>query len=126
MSETINLDTTAKLTQFCIKSLESSKALNIQDIDLNGNSSLTDVMLIASGTSSRHVSAIAERLEEHLHQVGFKNITLSGTNLGQWVIADCGFVMVHIMQEEVRERYQLENLYKVIATGADPIEYLEL
>ncbi len=119
MDKNISLADTTGLTAFCRMSLESSKALDIAAIDLNGNSSITDVMMVASGTSSRHVCAIAERLEEHLNRAGLDDITLSGINEGRWVIADLGDVMVHVLLEEERARYHLEDLYKVMAAGAE-------
>lgn len=104
---------------FCIKSLESSKALDIVSIDVSENSSVTDRMIICTGTSRIHVSAIAARLEEHLYKYGFKNVTISGYNEGVWVLSDLGDVMVHVLQQEARDRYQLETLYRCMASKED-------
>ena len=113
----LDLSTSTLFATFCEKSLESSKAAEISRIDVSAHSSLTDVMLIATGTSSRHVSAICERLEEHLHKAGVRDVTLSGSEAGGWVIADVGNVMVHVLRPEERERYQLDTLYRCMAAG---------
>ena len=67
-------------------------------------------MLICTGTSNRHVSAIAQRLVDTLYKDRLKQIRVSGETLGEWVIVDTGTLMVHIMQQEVRERYELDDL----------------
>ncbi|MGN0915652.1 MAG: ribosome silencing factor [Succinivibrio sp.] len=107
----------AALIDKCIKTLEDSKAHDLSMIDVSKHSSIADTMVICTGTSNRHVSAIAHRLEENLCKEGVKNLTVSGENLGEWVIVDTGSVMVHIMQQEVRERYELDDLYRCIAAG---------
>ena len=84
---------------------------------VTGQSSIADVMLICTGTSNRHVVAIAQRLSDELYKIGLKNIRMSGEQNGEWVIVDTGSVMVHIMQQEVRERYELDDLYRCMAAG---------
>ena len=114
---TNEFSTTEQLQEAAIKSLESSKAVNIVAIDVKANSSITDTMLICSGTSNRHVCAIADRLVEYLAKHGIHGVQVDGTSEGKWVLADIGNVIVHIMQEEARNRYQLENLYRCMAAG---------
>ena len=101
------------------KTLDDAKAHDLINIDLNHQSSIADNMLICTGTSNRHVSAIAQRLVDNLYNDGLKQIRVSGEQLGEWVIVDTGTVMVHIMQQEVRERYELDDLYKCMAAGTD-------
>lgn len=101
------------------KTLDDAKAHDLINIDLNHQSSIADNMLICTGTSNRHVSAIAQRLVDNLYKDGLKQIRVSGERLGEWVIVDTGTVMVHIMQQEVRERYELDDLYKCMAAGTD-------
>lgn len=79
-------------------------------------------MMIATGTSNRHVSAIAERLVDYLAKHEIHGVQISGEQEGKWVIVDVGTVMVHVMQESERQRYQLETLYKCIAAGLDESE----
>ena len=101
------------------KTLDDAKAHDLINIDLNHQSSIADNMLICTVTSNRHVSAIAQRLVDNLYKDGLKQIRVSGEQLGEWVIVDTGTVMVHIMQQEVRERYELDDLYKCMAAGTD-------
>ncbi len=112
-------DDSKLLISFCMDSLENLKAHNLVNIDVKKNSSITDYMLICTGTSNRHVCAIADRLVENLSEKGIKGVTVSGENTGEWVVVDTGNVMVHIMQEEVRKRYCLEDLYRCIAAGEE-------
>lgn len=116
--------TTAQIHDLCVASLDSSKAQDLTSIDLNHNSSITDEMMIATGTSNRHVSAIADRLVDYLAKHEIHGVQISGEQEGKWVVVDVGTVMVHVMQESERQRYQLENLYKCIAAGLDESEAL--
>ncbi|MBO6259012.1 MAG: ribosome silencing factor [Succinivibrio sp.] len=109
------------LLSFCLESLCDLKAHDLISIDVKGQSSIADYMIVCSGTSNRHVSAIADRLSQTLYEHGLKEITISGQELGQWVVVDTGSVMIHIMQPEYRERYALEDLYRCMA-AADNLE----
>lgn len=113
------LNQTSKLVDFCQKSLDNSKALDIVSINVAGHSSITDEMIICTGSSNRHVGAIADRLVDHLAQYGVHGVSISGKNEGLWVLVDVGNVIVHIMQQEARERYGLEDLYKCVVAGAN-------
>lgn len=114
--------TTTQIYDLCVASLDSSKAQDLITIDLNHNSSIADAMVIATGTSNRHVSAIAERLVDYLAKHEIHGVQMSGEQEGKWVVIDVGTIMVHVMQESERQRYQLENLYKCIAAGMDESE----
>lgn len=105
------------LAAACRHCLEALKADDIVEIEVAEHSSLTDIMMICSGTSSRHVSAIADRMIEALGKIGLRGAEISGEREGQWVLVDLGRVMVHIMQPAVRERYALEHLYRCMAAG---------
>lgn len=108
---------TQEIKDLCLASLDSSKALNIFSIDVHKHSSITDEMVITTGTSTRHVSAVADRLVEYLLKHDIHGVEVSGQQEGKWVIVDVGVVMVHIMLEVERARYQLENLYRCMAAG---------
>lgn len=108
-----------ELINTCTKILDDSKARDLVNIDVSNNSSLADNMLICTGTSNRHVSAIANRLVDNLYKLGIKQIKVSGEQVGQWVIVDLGDIMVHIMQDEIRTRYELDELYRCIAAGIE-------
>ena len=114
----------AALISECVKSLENSKALNPVCIDVSHNSSLADFMLICSGTSSRHVCSAAEKLVEYLYKRGIRQLTVSGERQGEWVIVDAGSVIIHILQPEARERYQLEELYRCMGAGTTTAEII--
>lgn len=114
--------TLEELHNLAVSSLDSSKAQDIVHINLNGNSSIAEEMIICTGTSNRHVVAVADRLIEYLAKHDIHGVHISGENEGKWVIVDLGMIMVHIMQESERYRYQLENLYKCIAAGINEDE----
>ena len=108
---------TAELKALCLTSLDSSKALDVVCIDVHEHSSITDEMIITTGTSNRHVCAMADRLIEYLAKHDVHGVAVSGSEEGKWVIVDLGVVMVHLMQESERQRYQLEQLYEAMAAG---------
>ncbi len=80
-------------------------------IDLRGRSSVADWMVVASGRSSRQVTAIAEKLAERLKQDAGIAVKLEGKATGDWVLIDAGDVIVHVFRPEVREFYQLEKMW---------------
>ena len=116
-ADSLDLNNSRSLCNCCLTILESLKTHDLISIDVSAHSSLTDYMLIGTGTSSRHVVAIADKLSEKLRELGATGLTLSGQESGEWVIVDCGGVIVHLMQSAVRERYQLDELYRCLASG---------
>ncbi len=95
------------------KSLDDDKAIGVVVIDLEGKTSLTDYMVIASGTSQRHVSAMAENLREKIKQSGIKNVSVEGQSQCDWVLIDGGDIIVHLFRPEVREFYNIEKMWGV-------------
>lgn len=95
------------------KALDQDKAENIVSIDLAGKSSIADYMVIATGTSSRHISSMAQKLRDRLSKEGRK-CRIEGASGGDWVILDGGDIIVHFFRAEVRTFYNLEKLW-----GAD-------
>ncbi|MGE4063725.1 MAG: ribosome silencing factor [Rhodospirillaceae bacterium] len=93
-----------------LASLDDDKAQDILTIDLVGKTSIADRMIIASGTSARQVSAMAEHLVEALREVGIKAQT-EGEKHGDWVLIDAGDVVVHLFRPEVRAFYQIERIW---------------
>jgi ribosome-associated protein len=93
--------------------LDDGKAENIVTIDLKGRSSLCDAIVVATGRSARHVSALAENLATHLKEWGFTGARVSGLPQGDWVLIDAGDVIVHLFRAEVREYYDLESMWSV-------------
>ena len=120
----IDINDTSALNTACMMELENSKAQDIVSIDVSAQSSLADFMVVCSGTSNRHVSAMADRLQKHLAKRGIHGVQISGEREGEWVIVDTGAVIVHILQPEARDRYRLEDLYRCMAAGVDPRQML--
>ena len=92
-------------------SLDSDKAENVLSIPLGGKSSVADYMVIASGTSSRQVAAMAEHLQFRLKQAGVEILGLEGMRQADWVLIDANYVVVHLFRPEVREFYGLERMW---------------
>ena len=92
-------------------SLDADKADDVVSIDLAGKTTLADTMVIASGTSARHVSALAERLVERLRDAGVKRVQVEGLRAADWVLIDAGDVIVHVFRPEVRGFYNIERMW---------------
>lgn len=107
------------------ETLDDDKAQDIVVIDLNGKTSLGDFMVIASGTSSRQVGAMADHLKENLKASGVPGISAEGTERCDWVLIDAGDIIVHLFRPEVRSFYNLEKIWDVPVPGSvsdtDPV-----
>jgi ribosome-associated protein len=104
-----------------LASLDDSKGEDIAPIDLTGKSALADSMVIATGRSQRHVTAIADRLLEDLKKAGSGHIRVEGLRGGDWVLIDAGDVIVHIFRPELRTFYNLEKMWRAEHPAA-PVE----
>ncbi|WP_075533673.1 ribosome silencing factor [Candidatus Pelagibacter communis] len=93
------------------KILDDNKALNIMSIDLKNKSYIADYMVIASGTSSRHLQALSEILVTQLKKLGIDNCRIEGKNSNDWKLVDAHDVIVHIFHPEKRELYDLEKMW---------------
>lgn len=93
--------------------LDEAKAENVVTIDLAGKSSIGDFMVIASGRSDRHVSAIAEQVQRKLKELGYGRVRIEGLKAGDWVLIDTGDIILHVFRPEVREFYNLEKMWSV-------------
>ena len=102
----------AQLLQLAIAALEDLKAKDITTIDVRGKTSITDFMVIASGTSGRHVKSLAENVLEKVKEQGVRPVGNEGLDGGEWALLDLGDVVVHVMQEATREFYDLERLWQ--------------
>lgn len=92
-------------------SLDLDKAEDIVCVDLSEDSALADYMIIASGTSSRHVSALARKLKERLNLKNIKDVHIEGLSQCDWVVIDAGDIIVHLFRPEVREFYNIERMW---------------
>jgi ribosome-associated protein len=100
-----------KIVDFIIDKLEDLKAQNIVKLDVRNTSSITDFMIICTGTSSRHVTSLSDHLIQEAKQAGLLVLGNEGKADADWVVVDCDSVMVHVMQQESRELYELEKLW---------------
>jgi ribosome-associated protein len=94
------------------QSLDADKAQDIETIDLRGQSAIADFMVVATGTSTRQVGALAEKLAERLKTLGMNDVRIEGRELCNWVIVDAGDVIVHIFRPEVRAYYNIEKMWR--------------
>ena len=95
------------------KSLDDGKAEDVTVIDLEGKSSIANYMVVASGTSSRHVASLAENLQLKLKEKGYQSMS-EGEEKADWVLIDAYDVIVHIFKPEVRAFYSLEKMWSMV------------
>jgi ribosome-associated protein len=107
-----------ELVQVILDSIEESKAEAIEVIDVRGKTSITDVMIVVSGTSSRHVKSVASNVSHDLKKIGVLPLGVEGEDEGEWVLLDLGDVILHVMQHRTRAFYQLEKLWSVDTADA--------
>lgn len=93
--------------------VDELKAKDVTEIDVRGKSSVTDYMVIASGTSTRHVKSIADEVVRHVKSLDVQPLGVEGEREAEWVLVDLGDVVVHVMLPRVREFYALERLWTV-------------
>ena len=101
-----------QLVKLVISALEDVKAKDIVTIDVRGKTSITDFMIIASGGSARQVKALAENVIEKAKEKGVRPVGSEGLDGGEWALIDLNDVVVHVMQVETREHYDLERLWQ--------------
>lgn len=103
----------AKLLKKVIeRALQDQKALDVVSINLENKSDMAYFMVIASGTSSRHVSSLAEKVAEAVKDAGFGVPAMEGLELGEWALLDNPLVMVHIFKPDTRVHYNLEKMWQ--------------
>lgn len=100
-----------QLKAFVVDKIEDLKGRDIIDLDVSGKSTVTDTMLVCSGNSKRHVISIAENVVIEAKQAGNPPLSIEGRDTGDWVLVDLGDVVLHVMQDEARDFYQLEKLW---------------
>ena len=108
MAENLNLK------KIIIKTLDSNKALDIVSIDLKDKSSIADFMIVASGTSSRHIQSLSEQVLEKFKTNGLKNCKIEGKDSTEWKLVDGIDIVVHIFNPEKRKFYELEKIWAEI------------
>ena len=101
------------IAQRIVAILEDAKAQDIRTIDVRELTSMTDYMIVASGTSDRHVRSVAQSLVESMKAEGRRPLGVEGENDGEWVLVDLQDALVHVMLPRVREFYNLEKLWEI-------------
>jgi ribosome-associated protein len=99
------------LKDIILNTLDSNKALDIISIDLKNKSSMADYMIIASGTSSRHIQALSEQVLEKFKTYGVQNSKIEGKESSDWKLVDGIDLIVHIFNPEKRKFYELEKIW---------------
>lgn len=106
-----------KLTGLIIEALDDVKAKDIVKLDVRNMTTVTDYMVVASGTSNRHVKALVDNVAEKAKAAGCKPVGIEGEDGGEWVLLDLQDALVHVMLPKVREFYNLEKLWSIVPTG---------
>lgn len=102
-----------QLRDLAFQTLDDMKGRDIVVLDVRGKSTITDFMVIASGTSNRHVRSLAEDVALKAKQAGMPPLGVEDDQSGEWVLVDLGDVIVHVMQPATRDFYNLEKLWAV-------------
>ena len=100
-----------QLKQLVLEALDDMKAKDVQVLDVRGKTAITDLMIIASGTSERHVKAIAETVAFRAKEGGEPPLGSEGLTEGEWALVDLNIIVVHVMLPKVRDFYALERLW---------------
>ncbi len=100
-----------ELQTLVVNALEDMKANDITVMDVSALTSMTNTLVIASGTSDRHVRACANAVSQEAKQAGVKPLGTEGEDSGEWVLVDLGDIIVHVMKPEAREYYDLEKFW---------------
>lgn len=101
----------AALAELAVRAIEDLKGKDIRRMDVSALTDVMDEIVIASGTSSRHVKSIADNVVDAARKAGVRPIGVEGTETGEWILVDFGGVVVHVMGEEPRRFYALEKLW---------------
>ena len=112
-SRDINGKDSDRLLEIVLTALDDMKGVDVRVIDVRELTSITDRMVIVSGTSTRHVKALAENVTLQAKQHGYQPLGIEGENTAEWVLVDLADVVVHVMMPEIRDFYALEKLWSV-------------
>lgn len=103
----------ASLRRHVLKALEDMKAKEVKEIDIRGKASFADLLVIASGTSTRHVKSLADEVVKLVKKAGMMPLGIEGEKEAEWVLVDLGDIVCHLMLPRIREFYALERLWSV-------------
>jgi len=113
MQKTKRIYSTKQILKLILKSLDNDKAFNVKSIDLFNRSSIADFMVIASGTSSKQVSSMAQNLIKRLKDSGISTRKPEGLVNSDWVLIDVNDIVIHLFRPEVRDFYRLEKMWEI-------------
>lgn len=115
-SHDLKMNSQSKDVQACLKVVHEAlldvKAKEIVELDISSISNVADAIVIASGTSTRHVKSLADNVAEEARKAGFRPIGVEGERDAEWILVDLGFVVVHLMLPTARKFYDLESLWR--------------
>jgi len=100
------------LADFIVEKIDDMKGRDITSINVAEKSDFADYMIIASGNSTRHVKSIAQNVTTECRAQGIEPLGVEGVDIGEWSLVDLGDIVVHIMTDEMRDKYQLEQLWE--------------
>lgn len=100
-----------EMQRLIFQAIEDAKGLDIRVLDVRGISDITDYMIVASGTSGRHVSSVADKVVDMMREHKLRPLGVEGKDIGEWVLIDFGDVVAHVMRPQIREFYNLEKLW---------------
>lgn len=112
-AKTVEMNDEDRILDIITKTLDENKAEDVLVIDLKGKTSIANQMVVASGTSQRHVASLAEKIKENLKAAGYKSSS-EGEEKADWVLIDAFDVIVHIFKPEVREFYSIEKMWQSV------------
>lgn len=113
MEHTLDNLSLEALRKLVIDALEEVKAQNLTVLDVRGVASFTDLMVIASGSSTRHVKALADKVIENCRLAGIRPLGVEGAREAEWVLVDLGDLVLHVMLPQTRDFYNLEKLWAI-------------
>ena len=113
VSDVVDSNESDRLLEVVLAALDEMKGVDVRVIDVRELTSITDRMVIVSGTSTRHVKALAEHVVLQAKQQGYKPLGVEGEDVAEWVLVDLVNVVVHVMMPEIRDFYALEKLWSV-------------
>jgi|TARA_B110000908_G_C10248475_1_gene450330 ribosome-associated protein len=99
------------LKKFVIEKIEDIKGRDIITLDITGKANFADYMIVCSGNSNRHVKSIAQSVGAECRTEGILPLGIEGNDVGEWALVDLGDIIVHVMTDQQRDKYQLEELW---------------
>ncbi len=108
-----------ELKNIVVDALEELKAIDVKVLDVHGMASFTDLMIIATGASTRQARALANKVIEKCKQAGVRPLGVEGEREAEWILVDLGDIVVHVMNPSIRDYYNLEKLWSVVEEPTD-------